>query len=156
MARPASSEDTRVQESFVQPPDDPTRLDGLARWLVDRAPHDSVDHLFPEFCREVLRPEVSGWLHVWTDVASSVRESNRAAVSRSASYLNSPTRIVDETDAVFRRRLDGPCPDMPVLDELRDLGCTDYVMFPLPFLDRTRTAVGSFATQQAGGFTDED
>jgi len=172
MARPASSEDTRVQESFVQPPDDPIRLDGLARWLVDRAPHDSVDHLFPEFCREVVRrgfpifratlglevlhPEVSGWLHVWTDEATSVRESNRAGISRSASYLSSPTRIVDETEAVFRRRLDGPCPDMPVLDELRDLGCTDYVMFPLPFLDRTRTAVGSFATQQAGGFTDED
>src|SRR5215213_8628966 len=172
MARPASSEDTRVQESFVQPPDDPIRLDGLARWLVDRAPHDSVDHLFPEFCREVVRrgfpifratlglevlhPEVSGWLHVWTDEATSVRESNRAGISHSASYLSSPTRIVDETEAVFRRRLDGPCPDMPVLDELRDLGCTDYVMFPLPFLDRTRTAVGSFATQQAGGFTDED
>ena len=151
---------------------DTSRLDGLARWLVDSAPHHSFEHLFPEFCREVVRrgipvfraslglevlhPEVSGWLHVWTDEASSVRESNRAGVNRSASYLSSPTRIVDETDATFRRRLDGPCPDMPVLDELRDLGCTDYVMFPLPFLDHTRTAVSSFATQQPSGFTDED
>jgi adenylate cyclase len=45
---------------------------------------------------------------------------------------------------------------MPVLEELRDLGCTDYLMVPLPFLDTSRTAVASFATQQAGGFTAAD
>jgi adenylate cyclase len=154
------------------PPSGPSRLDGLARWLVEAAPHETVDRLFPEFCREIVRrslpifratlglevlhPQVSGWLHLWTDEATSVRESNRAGISESASYLNSPTRVVDETNAVFRRRLDAPCPDMPVLEELRDLGCTDYVMVPLPFLDHTRTAVCSFATQQPGGFAEPD
>jgi len=154
------------------PPSGPSRLDGLARWLVEAAPHETVDRLFPEFCREIVRrslpifratlglevlhPQVSRWLHLWTDEATSVRESNRAGISESASYLNSPTRVVDETNAVFRRRLDAPCPDMPVLEELRDLGCTDYVMVPLPFLDHTRTAVCSFATQQPGGFAEPD
>ncbi|HEX2137264.1 MAG TPA: adenylate/guanylate cyclase domain-containing protein [Microvirga sp.] len=161
-----------MEESLNGPAPDASRLDGLARWLVDEAPHHSVEDLFAEFCREVVRrglpvyraslglevlhPEVSGWLHVWTDEATSVRASSRAGIGRSAPYINSPTRIVDETEAPFRRRLDAPCPDMPLLDELRDVGCTDYVMFPLPFLDRSRTAVASFATQQPGGFTAAD
>ena len=150
----------------------PSRLDGLARWLVEAAPHEAVDRLFPEFCREIVRrglpifrgtlglevlhPEVSGWLHVWTDEATTVHESDRAGIATSASYLNSPTRVVDETNATFRRRLDAPCPDMPVLEELRALGGTDYVMVPLPFLDHTRTAVCSFATRRAGGFSETD
>jgi adenylate cyclase len=163
--------DAGVERRSVKSESDP-RLDGLARWLVDNAPDREIGELFPEFCRElvrrrlpvfrgslgleVLHPEVSGWLHVWTDEATSVRESSRAGVSQSAAYVDSPTRIVDETDAPYRRRLDEPCPDMPLLAELRDLGCTDYVMFPLPFLDHGRTAVSSFATQQPGGFTAED
>jgi adenylate cyclase len=148
------------------------RLDGFGRWLADGAPHDDLAGLFPAFCREIVRrglpvwraslgleglhPELSGWLHVWTDDTVVVRASPRTAVTQSPSYLNSPTRIVDETDATFRRRLDAPCPDMPLLEEIRLLGATEYVMFPLPFLDRTRTAALSFATQQAGGFEPAD
>jgi len=141
----------------------------LARWLAANANRRSVEELFPAFCEklvryglpvwraslglEVLHPEVSGSLHVWTSEELSTRESARATAGTSQSYLNSPTRTVDETERPFRRRLDVPCPDMPVLEELRLLGATDYVMFPLPFLDRTRTAVISFATRQEGGFT---
>jgi adenylate cyclase len=148
------------------------RLDGLAIWLADEAPHGSVGELFTAFCRElvrrgfpvwraslgleVLHPEVSGWLHVWTDEGTVARQSARAGVTLSPSYRNSPTRVVDETDVPFRRRLHEPCPDMPVLDELRELGATDYVMFPLPFLDRTRTAVASFATCSGPGFSEAD
>ncbi|HEX2556035.1 MAG TPA: adenylate/guanylate cyclase domain-containing protein [Microvirga sp.] len=145
-----------------------TRLDGLARWLAREAPRESVADLFPAFCREVvacglplwrgslalevLHPEVSGWLHVWQDEAVTVRESDRATAETSSSYLNSPTKIVDDTNRPFRRRLDVPCPAMPLLEELREAGATDYFMLPLPFLDRTRTAAISFATRQAGGF----
>ncbi len=148
------------------------RLDGLGRWLAADAPHLSVEALFPAFCRElvsrgcpvwrgslaleVLHPEVSGWLHVWTDETVTVRESSRATASTSSSYLNSPTKIVDDTNETFRRRLDRPAPEMPLLEELRAEGATDYAMFPLPFLDRSRTAALSFATRQEGGFTDAD
>lgn len=144
------------------------RIDGIARWLVDQASHGNVKDLFAGFCREivqagwpvwraslgleVLHPEVSGWQHVWVDESLSVRESDRATAASSPSYLNSPTRIVDETSKPFRRRLDAPCPDMPLLEELRLSGATDYIMYPLPFLDQTRTAAISFATQDAQGF----
>jgi adenylate cyclase len=148
------------------------RLDGLARWLAREAPHGSVADLFPAFCRElvrrrlpvwrgslaleVLHPEVSGWLHVWQDENVTVRESDRATAATSASYLNSPTKIVDDTERPFRRRLARPCPEMPLMEELREAGGTDYFMVPLPFIDRSRTAAVSFSTRQDGGFTDAD
>jgi adenylate cyclase len=144
------------------------RIDGIGRWLIDQAPHGNVKDLFAGFCREavragwpvwraslgleVLHPEVSGWQHIWINESLSVREADRATAASSPSYLNSPTRIVDETDRPFRRRLDVPCPEMPLLEELRLSGATDYVMYPLPFLDQTRTAAISFATRDAQGF----
>ncbi|MBF9196717.1 adenylate/guanylate cyclase domain-containing protein [Microvirga terrestris] len=140
----------------------------LARWLADEAPHETVQGLFAGFCEEIVRsgipvwraslglevlhPEVSGWQHVWTSESLSMREADRATAATSPSYLNSPTRIVDEAGRPFRRRLKAPCPDMPLLEELRLAGGTDYVMYPLPFLDRTRTAVISFATRDIQGF----
>lgn len=143
-------------------------MEHLARWLANGAPHQSVAALFTAFCREiarsgtpvwraslgleVLHPEVSGWQHIWTDESLSVREADRATAPTSQSYLNSPTRIVDETERSFRRRLEAPCSDMPLLEELRLAGATDYVMYPLPFLEQTRTAVISFATRQTEGF----
>jgi adenylate cyclase len=144
------------------------RIDEIGRWLIDQAPHGNVKDLFAGFCREavragwpvwraslgleVLHPEVSGWQHIWINESLSVREADRATAASSPSYLNSPTRIVDETDRPFRRRLDVPCPEMPLLEELRLSGATDYVMYPLPFLDQTRTAAISFATRDAQGF----
>jgi adenylate cyclase len=146
-----------------------TGFDGFGRWLSDEAPHDSVESLFRAFCPElvrrglpvwraslgleVLHPEVSGWQHVWTDETLSMREAPRATAALSPDYLRSPTKVVDETDETFRRRLNAPCPDMPLLEELRGQGATDYVMFPFPFLDRSRTAVVSYATRRPEGFS---
>src|ERR687893_958224 len=111
--------------------------EALARWLADEAPHDTVQGLFAGFCQEVVRsgapvwrvslglevlhPEVSGWQHVWTNEELATRESDRATAATSPSYLNSPTRVVDETERPFRRRLDRPCPEMPLLEDLRRL-----------------------------------
>ena len=143
-------------------------MDGIARWLVNDAPHNSVKDLFAAFCMEIVRsgapvwrsslglevinPEISGWHHVWTADSLSVTPADRATAVSSQSYLTGPTRIIDETERPFRRRLDAPCLDMPLLEELRLDGATDYVMYPLPFLDHSRTAVISFATRQAKGF----
>ena len=151
---------------------DENAMDRILRWLIEQAPHDNVKELFAGFCRElvrtgypvwraslgleVLHSEISGWQHVWTDENLSVRKSDRATAASSPSYVNSPTRIVDETAQPFRRRLDTPHPEMPLLEELRLSGATEYVMYPLPFLDRTRTAVLSFATQAEQGFSAAD
>lgn len=146
-------------------------LKSLSRWLAVEAPHDSVASLFASFCGKAVResapihrasltleelhPEVSVWQHVWTRDGVSVRDVGRANAPTSRSYLQSPTRIVDESERPFRQRLDGPVTKLPLLEELRLDGHTDYVMYPLPFLDRTRTAVISFATSLEGGFDDE-
>ena len=149
-------------------------LDGFGRWLARSAPETSYDlgAGFKAFCEELARrevpvwrsalgleflnPEVSGVLYVWTPRFFDAYETRRPGIWNSPLYLASPTRIVDETEAPFRHKLTDPLPDMPVLDELRSFGGTDYVMFPLNFLDRSRTAVISFATRQKGGFGDED
>ena len=151
----------------------PDRLAGLGEWLARAAAMDSsIAVLHERLCRalrdrgldiwrsmmglEVLHPEWSGSLHTWTAGEIETRETARHGIALSPSYLNSPTRIVDETNAPFRRRLAEPAPELPVLEELRQQGGTDYVMFPLPFLDRSRTAVISFATQAGGGFSERD
>ncbi|AXA41570.1 adenylate/guanylate cyclase domain-containing protein [Rhizobium leguminosarum] len=140
-------------------------MEDIARWLANDAPHNGVKELFAAFCQqivrsgmpvgraslglEVLHPEVSGWQYIWTDEGQSVHASDRATAPTSHTYLNSPTRIVDETGKPFRRVLDAPCLDLPLLEELRLKGMTDYVMYQLPFLDQSRTAVISFATRQS-------
>jgi adenylate cyclase len=89
------------------------QIEEITRWLVNDAPHDTAEALFAAFCREIARavapvwraslglellhPEVSGWQHVWTNERLSVRQADRATAPTSLSYLNSPTRIVDET-----------------------------------------------------------
>jgi adenylate cyclase len=105
---------------------------------------------------EFLDPMVNGALYVWTPRLADVFEAPRGGFWDTSVYLASPTRIVDETDAPYRRRLNEPVLDMPVLEELRGFGGTDYVMFPLSFVDRSRTAVISFATRRKGGFEDQD
>lgn len=89
------------------------QMEALARWLADEALHDTVKELFAGFCEEIVRagfpvwraslglevlhPEVSGWQHIWTDESLSFHAADRATAPTSESYMNSPTRIVDET-----------------------------------------------------------
>ena len=105
---------------------------------------------------ETLHPQTSGTYLVWTNGAMNMGAFPRSGVLVTASYVNSPTRYVDETRQVFRRKLDRPHPDVPLMDELRAQGGTEYVMFPLPFLDAHRTAVCSIATTRPGGFSEAE
>lgn len=102
---------------------------------------------------ETLHPETSGTSLRWRDGAIEKNRMPRAGVLTSDSYLRSPTRVVDETEEAFRWRRGEPTAHMPLLEEIAAEGVTDYVMLPLPFLDRTRTAVIAFATRAPGGFT---
>jgi adenylate cyclase len=150
-----------------------TGTHGLGEWLArNAAALPKLSALHDAYCRELearglplwrstvgvetLHPEVSGLMLIW--VSGELRSSSapRRGVESSPAYLNSPTYVVDKTGKPFRRQLDRASPDMPVLDELRAEGATDYAMFPLPFLDRNRTAVMSFATATPEGFSDSD
>jgi adenylate cyclase len=154
-------------------PDIPhARTAGLGHWLARQAPsHDRLDAFLQDFCRklagqglpiwrvslgfEILHPETSGKMFIWADGVMTIRQNDRAN-SLGQDYAHSPVRIVDETDRPFRRRLDRPSPDLPILDELRADGATDYVIFPLPFLDKRRTAFMSVASRAPGGFSTAD
>ena len=142
----------------------------LALWLADAADRRrELADLHQAFCErllteglavsrsslglEVLHPELSGWQFVWASREVQVLDNQRG-VDSTVEYLHSPARIVDETWKPFRRRLDRPSPDLPMLDGLRALGATDYVIFPLPFLDTNRSAFVSFTTQAERGFSE--
>lgn len=103
---------------------------------------------------EVLHPEMTGAQVIWTAGDVQVTDRTRRDVEDSGAYQNSPVRIVDETDSPFRRRLHMPAPDLTVLEELREAGATDYLAVPFPFIDKTRSAMISYATQAPNGFED--
>lgn len=143
----------------------------LALWLADHA-DASLPDLHDGFSRdllglglplwrsslglELLHPEQSGIRSVWSaDGPVSVTQAPRG-VNTTPDYLNSPVRIIDQTGKPFRHRLDGELPDLPLLKELRDAGGTDYIIFPLPFLDRLRSAYLSFTARGPSGFSDSD
>ncbi len=147
----------------------PLDLKDLWRWLLTVAQQEErIDCLFFRFCAElcrrglplwratlgleILHPKISGSFVVWSEQAEEAREADRSGLKESDEYMRSPTRHVDETGLAFRLKLDAPILGMPLMTELRDRGATEYVMHPLPFRNRSRTATMSFATRQAGGF----
>jgi adenylate cyclase len=105
---------------------------------------------------ETLHPEEMGGQLIWLAHAAPVRAVFYHGVETTSSYLDSPLRVVDETWKPFRQRLTGPPANMPLLRELQESGATDYLMVPLPFLDRSRSASVSFATLRPSGFTDAE
>jgi adenylate cyclase len=144
----------------------------LSVWLADNAALPMAD-LHDGYCRllvsgglpiwrsslgiETLHPEETGGQIVWV-----AEEKTPQAivfyhgVEGTSSYLDSPLRIVDETQKPYRVRLNGPPADMPLLREIQQSGATDYLIVPLPFLDRNRSASISFATLAKDGFSDAE
>lgn len=105
---------------------------------------------------ETLHPEDSGIRVTWQEGALDRRDTPRAGLATSSAYLNSPIYVVDQTERPFRWRAGEPTGGMELLDELAAEGTTDYLIVPLPFQDKTRSAAISFATRAPGGFRDED
>jgi adenylate cyclase len=153
-----------------------TRTMGLGHWLARHPPPtDSLGPLFQAYCGElkahglpvwrsslmleILHPEMMGGMLTWVEGTLERQMRERTGpeyVNSNSDYLNSTLRIVDETNRPFRRRLDQPSPDLPLLEELRADRATDYIIFPLPFLDTTRSAALSFATRVPAGFSESD
>ncbi len=104
---------------------------------------------------QTLHPEAGGMQIIWRDGVLEGNTTERAQAFERTNYQNSPMRVVSESDQPFRQKLTEDTLGMPVLTELRDQGVTDYVMVPLPFIDR-RMAVMSFSSRDAHGFSDQD
>jgi adenylate cyclase len=144
----------------------------LQTWLISQiSAKPSLDVLFNGFCKklvkqglpiwraniglETLHPEDIGFSFLWIDGELEERTRARPGILTSSDYLNSPAKVVDDTNQPFRWRLGEPDRGMEIIANLRAEGMTEYCMLPLPFLDTYRSASVSFATKAAGGFGDE-
>jgi adenylate cyclase len=147
------------------------RVGDLALWLAEHEGLALTD-LHDGFCRELLargvplwrsslglellHPEQSGVRSLWSvDAPVKVTQAPRG-VETTPAYLNSPVRIIDETERPFRQKLTETIPDLPILMELKEAGGTDYMIFPLPFLDRARSSYLSYTTAAPKGFASAD
>ncbi len=146
-------------------------LDGLPLWLAERAKL-SAPELHGAFAEELverglplwrsslglelLHPEQSGIRTIWTRDAGVSETHAPRGVADTPAYLNSPVRIADETERPFRQKLVGLPSGLPLLRELQEAGGTDYVIYPLPFLDRSRSAYLSFVSDREAGFAEAE
>jgi adenylate cyclase len=113
---------------------------------------------------DYLHPVIGGINYLWRPEAG-VEESvweRTFDVESSDSWLRSPFfALVESKAGELRRRLDRGYRrgEFPLLDELQDQGCTDYIAFASSFAERARLGeveevFCSFQTDRQGGFTD--
>jgi adenylate cyclase len=102
-------------------------------------------------------PEVIGRSYNWFADRGVEVQDRQYTPRRSDLYMRSPIRIIHEGADGLRRRLDteNATLEFPILAELRNEGVTDYAGMALKFTDGTRHFI-SWATTQAGGFTEEE
>jgi adenylate cyclase len=151
------------------------RLKPFVQWLAERQGSAAdIAELHQALCRllntlgyglwksglllETLDPEYSGGRTIWSREGTEELELTLNLHTRDMSeiYARSPLKIIDETGHTLRARLDGSVQSLPLFEELRKEGATDYMIVPLAFIDRRRSAGLSFTTDTPGGFTDED
>lgn len=101
---------------------------------------------------EVLHPELSGGTLYWRDGVIEQTQIMRAAILTFDDYLKSPVYEAEQTNRPWRWRATEPVPDMQLIRSLHEQGVTDYILFPLPIQDASRTTTMSFATRRPGGF----
>ncbi len=106
----------------------------------------------------MLHPLLSAQNHVWERGKPGVETFEaRKSDSEKDYYSNSPIRPICEGAEAVRYRLEelsGPFDDLPLLDELKAAGMTDYVGLPFVFSDGQINAF-SIAADRAGGFTEQ-
>jgi adenylate cyclase len=101
---------------------------------------------------EVLHPELSGGTFYWRDGVVEETQVTRAHITSFVDYLKSPVYEAEQTNRPWRWRGGDPVPDMELIRSLHEQGVTDYILFPLPIQDTSRTTTMSFATRRPGGF----
>jgi adenylate cyclase len=143
-------------------------------WLIDGARSQPMaQEVLTELCERLsaaglplwravvfvrtLHPQIVGRRFIWLVGTGTVVTEGAFDLLERDVFRNSPMAHVIETGEAFRRRLADPdCPlDYPILDDLRKEGVTDYVVSPLHFTNG-EIHFAAWATQQPGGFTDEE
>jgi adenylate cyclase len=130
--------------------------EAVVRELCERVraagmPIERVAFFFP-----ALHPQYFGVALYWDGEKIATRPGTHDFL-QTAEYRDSPAARITAGERAIRRRLwlGGDQIDNPVLQELRDLGMTDYVIAEVVFSDGRRNSV-SLATRRPDGFTDHD
>jgi adenylate cyclase len=103
-----------------------------------------------------LHPDIVGFgWRWWRDrpVTEEVRVPR--GIELTDDYLKSPLRRTIEAGTVVRIRVGEKPTGFPLLDELRDAGCTDYLSAPLHRIGQRFPAV-AWASDRPGGFDEND
>jgi adenylate cyclase len=145
----------------------------VARWLLVEGPRiDSGVELFDELCWRLLGDDVPLWraaFHIgvlhpqirgigvrWLRDRKIVEEYRILHGSEETDeYRLSPIRATIERGTPFRRLLDRPVPEFPLLERFRKAGATEYLALPLNRVFQ-RFPVVSWSTDRPGGFRDSD
>ena len=103
-----------------------------------------------------LHPDVMGRRFLWQRGSAVVVSEAPFQILETPDFLESPFSRVYQTRQAFRRRLeaDENFPKFPILGQLRAEGATDYIAYPLIFLDGS-IHVCTWSTRAPGGFTHE-
>lgn len=104
-----------------------------------------------------LHPQVDSFSTLWEQGAGLTFRQFRLSDTQGAPPQNSPIFTAYDEGKTVRCQLETlPKPgEYEILAELRAKGLTDYLVLPLPFGDGSNKAM-SFATDRAGGFTDDE
>ena len=103
--------------------------------------------------QRAFHPQYRGVSRIWCPDRPMVEKFMDHGIEKTATYIESPVRLVVEEGLSLNWRLDGDgYLPFPVLDELRDEGFTHYVMEPVPYSVGVINAF-AWATRRPGGFT---
>jgi len=103
--------------------------------------------------QRAFHPQYRGVSRIWRPGQPQEEKFLDHGIEKTATYLESPVRLVVEEAQSLNWRLDGNAPlPFPVLEELREQGFTHYVMEPLVYAVGMVNAF-AWGTKQPGGFT---
>lgn len=149
-----------------------TCLEDVVNWTLGEGKHLRLRDLIPGFCQRLieagvplrrcslhmrqLHPQFYSRGFYWCQGDAEAKESPREhGIEKSAIFLDSPLHIVYENHHDVRRRLLDPATprDFPILQELVEIGITDYLVKWLPFRGGNEQAM-TLATDDPEGFSD--
>ncbi len=149
----------KIEELFMwmcdgAPPgqDGRTIVDGICRRLIDAGVPVGRMALFIF----TIHPTVRGRRLGWSPEKGAEMFSAGYGVFNSDIFFDNPIPEVIGEKKIIRRKLADPnCPDdYIIVGELREEGFTDYIIYPLVFLDGEVHCV-SWSCKEPGGFSDE-
>lgn len=149
-----------------------TCLEDVVEWTLGEGKQLRLRELIPGFCERLIEagvPILRCSLHIrqlhpqyysrgffWCRGEAAATESPREhGIENTPAYLDSPLyRVYEHREDVRRRLLDPATPrDFPILQEIEQLGVTDYLVKGLPFRQGATQAV-TLATDHPQGFSD--